>query len=356
MGWQDRQFDERFRGGDAGGIGRWFRRVFGDGENPLTWAVTLYRAWGITVKIHLIYMIWIIAKLIASGARDQFGFVLTVMTMAALFGLVLIHEYGHCFACRRVGGEADQILMWPLGGLAYCSPPHSWRAHLATVVGGPMVNVVLWPILGAAVWGLTGSIGDIVFNPFTPGSVLGGLTLRSGGASYALAGVWLLYYLNVVLLAFNVLLPMYPMDGGRILQALLWAKIGYQRSMAISTTLGLVAAVVLSVMAIVFGQMTLFAIALFAGITCWMQQRQLRFVGDPALGGYDFDRGFAGMPEANEEPRTPSRRERRRAQKQADYEKEFDRILDKISREGMGGLTAREKHVLSRDTARRRGR
>ena len=146
------------------------------------------------------------------------------------------------------------------------------------------------------------------------------------------------------------------MGGGGCVEAGRWGGVGYRRAMASWRALGLVAAVVLSVMAIVFGQMTLFAIALFAGITCWMQQRQLRFVGDPALGGYDFDRGFAGMPEANEEPRTPSRRERRRAQKQADYEKEFDRILDKISREGMGGLTAREKRVLSRDTARRRGR
>ena len=78
-------------------------------------------------------------------------------------------------------------------------------------------------------------------------------------------------------------------------------------------------------------------------------------MSDPALAGYDFDRGFGGMPD-DEEPKEPSRREKKRAEKRAQHEAEVDRILEKISLDGMGSLSASEKKLLSKDTAKRRGR
>jgi stage IV sporulation protein FB len=353
LGWQDRQFE--YGGPDGGGIGGWFRRVFANGENPLTWAFPIYKVWGITVKIHIFFVIFVVAMLIRSLAPAQAGFVSTLLMMAGLFGIVLLHEYGHCFACRRVQGEADEIMLWPLGGLASCNPPHRWQAHLVTVVGGPMVNVILWPILGLGVWGLTGSWGDVFFNPFQPLEVLSGLTFRSGATSYLLDAAWWLYFLNLILLAFNVLLPMYPMDGGRIVQALLWRKMGYHRSMQLATTLGLVMAVVVAVAAMLFGQVMIMGIALFGGITCWVQQQQLKFMGDPAMAGYDSDRGFAGMPD-DPGPKEPGKRQKKQAERRAQHEAEIDRILEKISRDGMGSLTAKEKKLLSKDTAAKRGR
>ncbi|MCH7765652.1 MAG: M50 family metallopeptidase [Acidobacteria bacterium] len=59
------------------------------------------------------------------------------MTAAILFVVVLVHEFGHCFGARYTGGEADEILIWPLGGLAYASPPHNAKAHMITTVAGP---------------------------------------------------------------------------------------------------------------------------------------------------------------------------------------------------------------------------
>lgn len=355
MGWQDRQFDQGGSGNSGGGVGGWFKRVFANGENPLTWAFPIYQLWGITVKIHIFFVIFVIARLIMSISANQVGLISTVTMMVSLFGIVLLHEYGHCIACRRVKGEADEIMLWPLGGLASCNPPHRWQAHLVTVVGGPLVNVILWPIFGVVLWGLTGSLGSVFFNPFDPYTALSGLAFRGGDSSYALVAIWWLYYLNVLLLAFNVLLPMYPMDGGRIVQALMWRKMGYQKSMQISTTMGLVAAVVVGVSAILFSQMMLFGIAVFGGITCWMQQQQLKFMADPMMAGYDFDRGFDGMP-TDSEPKEPGRREKKRAAKQAEHEAEVDRILEKISHDGIGSLTAGEKKLLSKDTAKKQGR
>jgi len=68
--------------------------------------------------------------------------------MGLLFFSVLLHEFGHCFAARSVDGEANEVLLWPLGGLAKCELPHSAWAHFVTAAGGPAVNVLLCGISG----------------------------------------------------------------------------------------------------------------------------------------------------------------------------------------------------------------
>src|SRR3954469_19253408 len=64
-----------------------------------------------------------------------------------LFLIVLMHEFGHSLACRSVGGKADQIVLWPLGGVAYVNPPQRPGAMLWSIAAGPLVNVVLAPVL-----------------------------------------------------------------------------------------------------------------------------------------------------------------------------------------------------------------
>ena len=63
----------------------------------------------------------------------------------ALFLIVTIHEFGHALACRQVGGQANQIVLWPLGGVAYVNPPQRPGATLWSIAAGPLVNVVLAP-------------------------------------------------------------------------------------------------------------------------------------------------------------------------------------------------------------------
>src|SRR6202046_3764984 len=68
----------------------------------------------------------------------------------ALFLIVLMHEFGHAMACRQVGGTADHIMLWPFGGVAYVNPPQRPGATLWSIAAGPLVNVVLAPLLFAA--------------------------------------------------------------------------------------------------------------------------------------------------------------------------------------------------------------
>ncbi len=344
--------DRESKGWKDGGAGvkAFLRRVFGDGENPLTWAIPLYSLWGIAVRIHILFVIYAIAQVIRSVVPSETGAAFVLPLLAAIFVLVLIHEYGHCIACRRVGGEADEIILWPLGGLAMVSPPHDWKSHLITVLGGPMVHVVLLAPLALAVRAVTGGWEAVVFNPFSPGAALATLSGSSEGG-YALAlGLWALHYANLVLLAFNMLVPMYPMDAGRVVHALLWRSMGERKATEITVIVGFVAAGVLAVVGVVFQQTLLLALAVFGGVTCYLERRKLKIEGgEPWSQAGDgwLRAGDDGEAAERAEEREAARRERealRRAQEQA----EVDRILAKISASGMDSLTAKERRTLKR--------
>lgn len=326
---------------DGSSLGARFRRIVGDTSNPLAWSVPLYRLWGIEVRLHLIFIFWAIGEILTAG-----GILHGALILGAVFGLVLLHEYGHCFACRAVGGEADQIMLWPLGGLAYCVPPHEWKANLITTLGGPAVNVALLPVFGLGVFALTGSASAVLFNPLAP-------VIPAGGA--LVEWVWWLHVVNAYLLAFNMLLPMYPMDAGRTLQNLLWAKLGYRQAQEIAVTVGFVAAIAVGMLGMFTGETILFAIAIFAGFTCWMERQRLRHEGDSYGGEAYADVGYArALRQQQAEQRGPSKAEIRRQQREDRDQAELDRLLAKIASEGMGSLTRREKAFLQRASARKR--
>ncbi len=334
-------------GGHGGGsdLGARFRRVVGDPGNPLAWSVPLYRLWGIEVRLHLVFIIFLLGELIR-GAVTDVGLAHTAAVMGGLFGLVLLHEYGHCFACRAVGGEADRIMLWPLGGLAYVDPPHEWKANLITTLGGPAVNAALLPVLGFAVLGLTGSWSHVVFNPFAPWAAQ-----PLGGPVVTL--VWWLHYLNFLLLAFNMLLPMYPMDAGRTLQNLLWARLGYRRAQEIAVTAGFVVALAVGLLGMYTEQMILFAIAIFAGLTCFMERQRLQSEPEEFGAGVGYsDAAYDRV--LREQQEGPSKAEIKRRKREEAEQVELDRILAKIAEEGMGGLSRTERNFLQRTSARKR--
>jgi Zn-dependent protease len=143
----------------------------------------------------------------------------------ALFGIVLLHEFGHALACRQTGGTANQIVLWPLGGIAFVNPPRRPGAMLWSIAAGPLVNVVLFPLLTVA----------LLMSAEPAGS-------ERSDFSQLILQIW---QINLGLLIFNML-PVYPLDGGQILRSLLWFPLGEIRSLQIASVLGLVGAVVLA--------------------------------------------------------------------------------------------------------------
>lgn len=347
MSYLDRDYNDRETRGEK--FRRVAGRIFGDVENPLGWSFPLFTVAGIRVRIHLLFVVYAIGMMIASLARDNMGVTFTAMAMASLFLIVLLHEFGHCFACRAVDGDADQILMWPLGGLASCAPPDTWQANLVTTAGGPAVNVLIAPITAAGL-GFAGYADAIVFNPLAPASAMP----AAGG--FWIVALWWTHYINLILLGFNVLLPMFPLDGGRIMHAIIWAKSGRRRASEIASMVGLVAACIVGVFAIPAESTLLLAIAIFAGLVCWRERQLLRLHEDPALVGVDTGAAYhAGSHDPDAPPARPSRRERKQVEREQREQEEVDRILAKIGASGMDSLTRSEKRLLKQATKRRRG-
>ncbi|MGH9467055.1 MAG: site-2 protease family protein [Terriglobales bacterium] len=172
-----------------------------------------------------------------------------VLEIVALFAIVTLHEYGHALACRKVGGHAERILLWPFGGIAYVDPPVRPGATLWTLAAGPLVNVALVPILYVAMHAAV-----------APAMALSSLNLY--------LFVRTVFYINLVLLLFN-LLPIYPLDGGQILRSLLWYPLGRARSLWVASIIGFIGVAGLLFVSWRTGDLWLGAITLFILVYCW---------------------------------------------------------------------------------------
>jgi len=317
-------------------------------DDPMSWSLPLARVARIDVRLHLFFIVFVVVELLQASLAlprrgdSTFGVAIVLILLAWLFWSVLLHEFGHCVAARAGGGEANEILMWPLGGLASCRSAPSWKAHLLTAVGGPLVNLAILLLAVPALGLLTGAWwGVAIPSPL-------GLTLpMEVERSWWLTALYLLIWVNLLLLLFN-LLPLFPLDGGRILQALLWPRTGYAMAMRLAVRAGYMGAIALAVFALVYDRTLLLALALFGGLVCYQTIHALNFT-QQVLG---FEPGPEGELEPAPDPETLQREQkRRRTEEEA---AELDRILNKINASGLDSLTARERRLLKEATERRR--
>ncbi len=203
---------------------------------------------GITVFLHWSWFLVAVYE-IQGGTSRYSSMTWNVLEYLALFLIVTMHEFGHALACRQVGGRANQIVLWPLGGVAYVDPPPRAGATLWSIAAGPLVNVALLPVIFA----------------------LGKTSRTLGWATTMpdfhelLRAVWTIDWW---LLIFNML-PVYPLDGGQILRSLLWFVLGRARSLLVATILGFVGVAGFIGLA-VWARSGWFAIlAVFMLMNCW---------------------------------------------------------------------------------------
>src|ERR1700687_591729 len=210
--------------------------------------IRLFRFSGIDVFLHWSWFL-VAGYEIQTRKGSYSSITWNVLEYLALFLIVMIHEFGHALACRQVGGRADQIVLWPLGGVAYVDPPPRPGATLWSIAAGPLVNVVLVPILLVAV-------------------IVG----RSSGWPQTMPDFYRLVraisFINLGLLIFNIL-PIYPLDGGQILRSLLWFVLGRARSLMVATIIGLIGVTAFIGLALWSRNVLLGAIALFMLMSCW---------------------------------------------------------------------------------------
>lgn len=210
------------------------------------WSISLGRIAGTEVRIHLTFFLLIAWFAFAAGSKGgQAAAVEAIVFILAMFGCVLAHEYGHVLMAQHFGIGTRDITLLPIGGVASIERmPEKPGQELLIALAGPAVNVViallLFTVFGARLdlEKATGTVGDLKIDFVTR-----------------------LALVNVMLVVFNII-PAFPMDGGRVLRALLSYRLDRARATRIAASIGQVAAFGLGFLGL-FGNPLLLFIALF---------------------------------------------------------------------------------------------
>lgn len=196
-------------------------------NNCMSWSLKIARLFGINVYIHwtfLILLAWIFLSSLGAGQNVQES-LLGVVFVLALFACVVLHEYGHALTARRYGVPTRRITLLPIGGVASLEKmPEKPREELLVALAGPAVNV----IIALLIFGYM-QLAGITF----PTSQLEDPSQLSLGDAF----IPNLLAVNVILVLFN-LIPAFPMDGGRVLRALLSMKFHRSKATAIAAQIG----------------------------------------------------------------------------------------------------------------------
>ena len=196
----------------------------------MRWSWRIGSVVGIPIYIHATFFLIIVWVALSHWLQGQtLGAILTgIAFVLALFACVVLHELGHALTARRYRIKTRDITLLPIGGIARLERmPDDPREELWVALAGPAVNVAIAAVLFLALY-VTGSWQPLNRLSLAEGSFLQRLML-----------------LNVFLVGFN-LLPAFPMDGGRVLRALLATTLSYVRSTQLAATIG-------QAMALLFG-------------------------------------------------------------------------------------------------------
>jgi Zn-dependent protease len=218
------------------------------------WAWRIARVAGIDVRIHVTFLALLawIAWVSYATTGTVAGVIDGVLLICLVFGIVVLHEFGHALTARRFGIRTRDITLLPIGGVASLERmPDDPRHELLVAVAGPAVNFVLA--------GLLAGVALAVGLPLVPE-----VGLESEVQPSAVPLLVRLVWINLMLGLFN-LLPAFPMDGGRALRALLALRVSDIRATRIAAGLGQAMAMVLGIVGLFFSP-----VLVFIGLFLWM--------------------------------------------------------------------------------------
>jgi Zn-dependent protease len=249
----------------------------------MRWSLKIAKLAGIDIFIHFTFFIlvtWV--AFIQWKLNGSIGAAFSgVVFILAVFACVVLHELGHALAARKYGirtqdiillpiGGVQDIILLPIGGVARLEKmPDRPIQELWVALAGPAVNVVIVALLSAYLW---------ITNTLTPDNQL---MMTTAAFVERIIGV------NIFLILFNMI-PAFPMDGGRVLRALLATRLAYIRATRISANLGQGIALLFGVIGLFYNPILLF-IAFFVWMGAAQETRMVRMksVLDRSLNKFD---------------------------------------------------------------------
>jgi Zn-dependent protease len=217
--------------------------------------LTLGRIFGISVELHytFVLLIALVAGLLI--LFDPINFVAYFSLLFFLFVSVFIHELFHSLVAISQGTTVKKIMLLPIGGIAMTDKmPEKPIEELKMALAGPMFNLVLVAVIAIMVW-LVPSI------PW-PGAEY---FQSAEGLNLAILHfpIFTLYWVNLILGAFNLLVPALPLDGGRVLRALLAMRVGFNKATQAASKVSTFFALLLFILGFFAGNIILIIIAVF---------------------------------------------------------------------------------------------
>jgi Zn-dependent protease/predicted transcriptional regulator len=233
----------------------------------MSWSIKLFKVRGIDVKVHLTFVLILIwAAYIWSnntGAGIQ-GALFGVVATLLLFVAVTLHELGHSFQAIKFGVHVRDITLMPMGGLAQMEKiPEKSSEELRIAIAGPLVNFAIAGVL--VILGALLQVRSIISIEELSQSV--GQVSWSGMLAY-------LTMANLALGLFN-LIPAFPMDGGRVLRALLAMRMDYTKATQIAANIGQGLALLLGLWGFMSGSYTMVLIAIFVWIGAGQESKEV---------------------------------------------------------------------------------
>lgn len=221
-------------------------------EHASPWAIRIATIAGIPIRLHFTFLLFL-AWIFFLGRTP--GNALTLVLVPSIFLCILLHELGHALVAKRMGITTRDITLYPIGGLALLNERPKARQELWISLAGPMVNVVLALILGVVLLVTAGGIP-------MPNLVL-------NGRSYLSA----MFVANIVLACFN-LVPAFPMDGGRVLRAILALNMNEAKATRIAANIGQMLAIVFGFIGLANGQILWMLVAFFVFVGAGQEATQ----------------------------------------------------------------------------------
>lgn len=214
-------------------------------------SIRLFRIAGISVNIHVTFLL-LIALFLSGGIR-------WVFVICGIFFFVTLHELCHSLVAKHFGINVREITLFPIGGVASMArmPERPLHEFLISIVG-PLFNIMVVLVLFYPLKYILGR--ETLFSPLST-------------ATWPLTIAYV-YWINLVLAVFN-LIPAFPMDGGRVLRALLATRIGFQRATKIAVNFGHLFALLFGYLGLVRLNLVLIAIAVFIYMAASSEELQV---------------------------------------------------------------------------------